>query len=116
MAYKQRNKMGRFGEQAANANASPSQALTTSMQIGSRCEVEGGRRGVIQYAGETDFAKGTWIGVQYDEPVGKNDGSVAGKRYFSCQDKFGGFVKPDKVKIGDFPEKGLDEEDEDDEM
>lgn len=37
--------------------------------------------GVIRYLGETDFAKGEWCGVELDEPLGKNDGAVAGTRY-----------------------------------
>lgn len=37
--------------------------------------------GVIRYIGETDFAKGEWCGVELDEPLGKNDGAVAGTRY-----------------------------------
>lgn len=46
---------------------------------GERCEVTvqgsgGGRRGVVRYVGKPQFAKGWWVGVQYDEPVGKNDG------------------------------------------
>jgi tubulin-folding cofactor B len=41
--------------------------------------------------------------LQYDEPVGKNDGSVKGQRYFECSPNYGGFVRPAMVQTGDYP-------------
>ena len=46
---------------------------------------------------------GIWIGIEYDEPVGKNDGSVEGTSYFTCPPGHGAFVRPTKVRVGDYP-------------
>ncbi|XP_069071052.1 CAP-Gly domain-containing linker protein 1 isoform X13 [Pleurodeles waltl] len=73
------------------------------LKMGDRVLVAGTKAGVIRFLGETDFAKGEWCGVELDEPLGKNDGAVAGTRYFQCQAKYGLFAPVHKVtKIG-FP-------------
>ena len=46
--------------------------------VGMRCEVyPGQRRGTVRFVGEI-AATGYWVGVQFDEPVGRNDGTVKG--------------------------------------
>uniref|UniRef100_A0A914ZMJ9 CAP-Gly domain-containing protein n=6 Tax=Parascaris univalens TaxID=6257 RepID=A0A914ZMJ9_PARUN len=84
-----------------------SKKIAEGIKVGSRCSVQLNnqpeKRGVVSYIGETKFRQGYWIGVTYDEPVGKNDGSIEGIRYFTCMEKYGGFVRPQDVRIGDFP-------------
>ncbi len=55
------------------------------------------------------------MGVRFDEPVGRGDGTVKGKRLFECGKGFGGFVRGKNVKTGDYPERPFDDGDDDDE-
>ena len=65
--------------------------------VGDHVLVGGCKKGVIGYIGETQFAAGVWAGVILDSPVGKNDGSVAGTRYFTCMPLHGVFSKLTKL-------------------
>ncbi|EIM86925.1 uncharacterized protein STEHIDRAFT_121754 [Stereum hirsutum FP-91666 SS1] len=120
LAYKQRHKVGRFAEPASSsAAADPSPPSLPTIPIDSRCQVESSeegfhKRGTVRYVGTTKFGGtgGVWVGVEYDEPIGKNDGSVQGERYFTCLPKHGVFVRPDRVQVGDFPVEEIDLEDE----
>lgn len=42
---------------------------------------------------------GKWIGVVLDDDSGKNNGEVQGKKYFSCPDNHGIFVRPNQVGL-----------------
>lgn len=55
--------------------------------------------GVVRFIGSTSFAAGKWVGIELEEPKGKNDGSVAGVQYFSCRMNYGVFVRPSQVKV-----------------
>uniref|UniRef100_A0A1A8P317 CAP-GLY domain containing linker protein 2 n=1 Tax=Nothobranchius rachovii TaxID=451742 RepID=A0A1A8P317_9TELE len=96
-------KMGNESGSNMSDSGSVKKAGDKDLRVGDRVLVGGSKMGVIRYMGETDFAKGEWCGVELDEPLGKNDGAVAGTRYFQCLPKFGLFAPIHKViRIG-FP-------------
>ncbi|EGV64778.1 hypothetical protein PSN45_005124 [Yamadazyma tenuis] len=122
LEWKSRNQLGRFDPQFNQEKARKLQLeeeAASSMKVGDRCRViniQGERRGTIRSVGKIDVldnGEGVWVGVEFDEPVGKNNGSIGSVRVFSCKDKHGSFIKPQKVEVGDYPELdpfGSDEE------
>lgn len=52
---------------------------------------------VIRYKGRLPGTDGNWIGVEFFSPLGKNDGSVKSKRYFTCPPSHGLFVRPNRI-------------------
>ena len=73
--------------------------------VGERVWVNGNKPGYVQFIGVTQFAPGQWAGIVLDEPIGKNDGSVAGVRYFQCEDLRGIFTRPSKLSRVPVPER-----------
>ena len=63
------------------------------LRHGSVILLKDGRKAVARYAGKTHFSEGDWVGIELEEPDGKNDGSVAGERYFECEQDYGLFIK-----------------------
>ena len=84
-------------------------ALKTT--VGSRIEtLEDGFRGEVKYVGKIpDMGLGYFVGVKLDEPCGKNNGSFNGVSYFQCPNKYGMFLRPSEIIVGDFPELDIDE-------
>lgn len=122
-SFLKRNNLGKYNEEEMKkleeekAKVHEEESATAkALKLGSRCEarVPGHppRRGEVKWVGESFVKPGFWVGIQYDEPYGKNDGSVEGRRFFTCPDKYGGFVKLSNLVVGDFPELGLGSDDE----
>jgi len=120
LSYKKQHNMGRFAASSESKEEQEQDAseVANAIPLGSRCEVDTGdvglkKRGAVRFVGPTKFApKGIWVGVEYDEPLGRNDGSVQGERYFTCRPSYGAFVRPDKVNVGDYPAVDPFEEEE----
>ncbi|VBB30526.1 unnamed protein product [Acanthocheilonema viteae] len=64
-------------------------------------------RGVVEFFGETEFAEGTWVGINLDEPNGKHDGTVKGTRYFECEPNHGIFLKANQVRLESRGKSGM---------
>ena len=52
---------------------------------------------IIRYKGPLHVSTGTWIGVELLKPTGKNDGSIQGRRYFTCAPNHGLFIRPNRL-------------------
>ncbi|OTF74861.1 tubulin-specific chaperone B-like protein, partial [Euroglyphus maynei] len=77
-AFKMKNKLGRFAATTAGDDVDDDECVK-HMKVGDRCEVTvknmPARRGRIMYIGKLATKSGTFVGVRYDEPWGKNDGT-----------------------------------------
>eukprot|EP00358_Blepharisma_japonicum_P002223 CAMPEP_0202947108 /NCGR_PEP_ID=MMETSP1395-20130829/10723_1 /ASSEMBLY_ACC=CAM_ASM_000871 /TAXON_ID=5961 /ORGANISM="Blepharisma japonicum, Strain Stock R1072" /LENGTH=217 /DNA_ID=CAMNT_0049648133 /DNA_START=59 /DNA_END=712 /DNA_ORIENTATION=+ len=80
------------------------------IQVGNRCKINpGDKRGTVRYVGKIPEAQpGYWVGIELDEPLGKNDGCVKETRYFQTEKNHGIFVRPNSVEIGNFRPYGED--------
>jgi len=59
----------------------------------------GDRIAYVMFVGQLpNMPAGYWVGVQYEEKVGKNDGTLHGKRYFTCPPGHGGFLRSSKIQ------------------
>ena len=48
-----------------------------------------GKKGYVRYVGKVVAKTGIFVGIELDAPDGKHNGTVKGKRYFKCRDRYG---------------------------
>eukprot|EP01084_Bolivina_argentea_P093004 167284_1 len=56
------------------------------------------REGYVRYIGKREFHHGCWYGIELTRGQGPNDGAEHGKRYFSCKERRGIFVRLYAIK------------------
>lgn len=121
LAWKKAQKLGRFDPNALTIEqqkirASEREVEERGLSISARVRLlpeTDARRGTVSYIGLVPEIPGVgvWVGVTLDEPTGKNDGTVKGKRYFACGNAHGVFIRPERCEAGDFPPLDLGDED-----
>lgn len=114
--WKRNAGLGRFNpgyQDAVKEGFEEDKKVVKNIKVGDRCRVisiSSERRGVVRFVGKINLLDGgesEWVGLEFDEPVGKNNGSIDGVKIFECRDKHGSFVRPKQVEVGDFPEEEL---------
>lgn len=109
LQWKKDSKLGRFDptyQSKLEQERALQQDRLATLELNQRCIVENQgmeRRGWLRYMGRIPEINNDdlWCGIEFDEPMGKNDGSVKGKQYFGpVATNYGGFVKPNFVKTG----------------
>lgn len=119
--WKQDNKLGGFDpsflakkEEIKKQNQTKAQELIVGSRFRTTKDNEIERRGVIKYVGKVpEIDNEVWAGVEFDEPVGKNNGSIKGVPYFQTKPNYGGFLRPAQIEQGEFPEESLFSDDDD---
>lgn len=70
----------------------------TSLSVGDRVVVNDIYTGTIRYIGRVGTKKHKSFGIELDSPIGDNDGSRAGRVYFSCKSRHGVFREFKEVR------------------
>jgi tubulin-specific chaperone B len=94
--FKLRNKLGQYSDSQTQQSAQKEKIESEKraidqIKLGSRCKVATSgaptRLGTVMYLGQLENKSGYFVGIRYDEPLGKNDGSVDGS-HFRISNKF----------------------------
>ncbi|EDO18573.1 hypothetical protein Kpol_1048p3 [Vanderwaltozyma polyspora DSM 70294] len=108
--WKKEHKLGKFDPQyqlTLNKNRELQNEHLKNLIINERCSVKSTdsaeRRGWLRFVGKIPDINNedVWCGIEFDEPMGKNDGTFKGKKYFGpVKPNYGGFVRPNTVETG----------------
>eukprot|EP00835_Amoeboradix_gromovi_P000546 NODE_19_length_39463_cov_0.396073.p14 type:complete len:230 gc:universal NODE_19_length_39463_cov_0.396073:26392-27081(+) len=98
-SFLKQNKLGKYG--ANDSEYSENIESYPDIEVGKRCLVivdDFQKTGTILYFGPFHLKPGkVFVGVEYDEPLGKHNGTIDNQYYFKCKPNYGALVKPSSV-------------------
>lgn len=90
------------GGQAETRLQQVTSRVVTKDDVGQRVYVEGyNTMGTLMFYGPHQSKAGLRAGVVLDKPIGNNDGTVGGHKYFDCQSGHGVLVNVSKVSLAE---------------
>lgn len=79
-----------------------SDVSTENFNKGERVLLDGKSKAQVAYFGPVHFSHDDdWVGIVFEEPVGKHNGTVAGTEYFKCDSMHGLFVRSHRLQRTD---------------
>ncbi len=96
-------KANKFGKYSENTDPIVNESISdySEYKVGSRCYAtikSISKYGQIMYIGPFDLKPGQiFIGVAYDDPIGKHNGTIRDKVYFKCKKNHGALLRPHLV-------------------
>jgi hypothetical protein len=89
-----------IAEESEIASHAPKSCQFDQKHIGERVVVQGYNSiGVLRFVGKHITTNDFRCGVEFDDAIGRNNGSVKGHKYFECKDLHGVLVAPYKVSL-----------------
>lgn len=79
-----------------------SDVSTENFNTGERVLLDGKTKAQVAYFGPVHFSHDDdWVGIVFEEPVGKHSGTVADQEYFKCDSMHGLFVRSHRLQRTD---------------
>lgn len=91
------NKQNKYYRNLKNRSRSSSNKNDIEIHAKRRYKLDDDRIGICQFIGQTSFAKGIWVGMVIENDDGNTNGTIYGRKYFTCREGKGLFVRPNKI-------------------
>lgn len=89
-------------QQIEDDDDAASDVSTENFSTGEKVLLDSKTRAQVAYFGPVEFSHDDdWVGVVFDEPIGKHNGTVGGTEYFKCDSMHGLFVRSHRLQRTD---------------